>query len=38
MIDINLPNIITIGLIALGVTAAVKFGSKAAGISLPAWL
>ncbi len=37
MIDINLPNIITIGLIALAATAAVKFGTKAAGINL-AWL
>lgn len=37
MIDINLPNVITIGIIAIAVTAALKFGTKAAGLNL-AWL
>lgn len=38
MIDINVPNVLTIGLIAVGTFALLKFGSKATGIQLPSWL
>lgn len=37
MVNINLPNIVTIGLISVGVMIALKWGLGAAGIS-PSWL
>jgi hypothetical protein len=37
MVSINLPNIVTIGLIAVGATIALKWGLGLAGIS-PSWL
>ncbi len=37
MIDINVPNTVTIGLIALLAYAALKFGMKLTGYSVP-WL
>jgi len=37
MIDINVPNVVTIGLIALVSYAAVKMATNAAGINVP-WM
>ena len=37
MVDINLPNVVTIGLIAVGFTIALKWALGAMGIA-PAWL
>lgn len=37
MISINVPNVITIGLVSIAAYAAFKAGSKALGFS-PSWL
>lgn len=37
MIDLNAMNVVTIGIIAVAAYAAVKFGTKAAGLSV-SWL
>ena len=37
MVDLNVGNVVTIGLISVAAYAAIKFGLKAAGVS-PSWL
>lgn len=38
MIDINLPNVVTIGLVSIAVLALTKWGLSAAGVTVPSWL
>lgn len=38
LVDINLPNVLTVAIISLGAIALVKFGLNAAGVSIPSWL